>query len=421
MKKIIYSIFLFSFITLTFSCTADKNSLSLMKVTEQGSSKLSDSALIKILKNETGKDIEITYSISQQFAFEQLNDGKVDMIVAPNNIAKKIASLDFRTIVPLLPRVLMVLTNKKTETENLKELLENNTVIFEEMSKTDSLFFDNLYYNFDIKKEKIKTKNILDLNLENKSDSIFVYVGLTHMHNLFIKKLVDYNWFMFSLDNIQNYGMGSKLEGVAMIYPSTYPFIIPMSIYKGKPEKPIFTIAIKDMLICRNDLDDDIVYNIARTIIEKKPQLVLLNNAYTLLDFDKDQQLLSFPLHEGTKNYIERNKPSIWMQYINMAWPILSILVIFIGAFTSFNRNLKKKKKESIENYYTSLLKIRKKSFLINSRTNIEDLLDELKVLKSDAIKALANNSFDSSESFNIFLALYSEIKNDLIDDLNKK
>ena len=40
-----------------------------------------------------------------------------------------------------------------------------------------------------------------------------------------------------------------------------------------------------------------------------------------------------------------------------------------------------------------------------------------MKSLRSKAIKALANNKFDSGESFNIFLALYAEIK----EDLNKE
>jgi hypothetical protein len=213
--------------------------------------------------------------------------------------------------------------------------------------------------------------------------------------------------------------MGSKLEGFSMTYPSIFPYILPMSIYRGKPKQPIFTVAVKDVLICRDDLDKEIVYNMTRIIVEKKSQLVLLNNTYTLLDFNKNSHLLSFPLHEGTKNYIERNKPSIWMRYINMAWPILSILVIFIGAFTSFNRKLKKKKKENIENYYTSLLEIREKSLHVENKLEINDLLDEMKLLRSKAIEALANNKFYSGESFNIFLALYAEIKNDLNEDIS--
>jgi len=97
-----------------------------------------------------------------------------------------------------------------------------------------------------------------------------------------------------------------------------------------------------------------------------------------------------------------------------MAWPILSILVIFIGGLTSFRRNLKKKRKESIEKYYTSLLLIKEKSEHLDKFTDIENLLKDLGLLRSKAIEALANNKFDSGESFNIFLALYSEIKNDL-------
>ena len=419
MKIISYFFLLFGFVIITSSCNNNKKSLNLLKVTEKGASKLSDSALVKILKEETNLEIKITHTLSEDFAVKQLRTGDIDLLIMPNSIIDEKINFDFRTIAPLLPRILMVLTNEKKEVKDLKNLLENNIVIYEEMSRLDSLFFKRLYENFDIDEEKIKTKSITDLDLEKESDSSFVYVGLTHLHNLNVRNLVNHNWSMFSLDDVQNYGMGSKLEGFAMNFPSAYPFILPMSVYKGNPKQPILTLAIKDVLICKEELEEDLVYQIMETLIEKKSQLVFINNSYNLLDFDFEKQLLSFPLHEGTKNFLERNKPSIWMRYINMAWPILSILVIFIGAFTSFKRRLKKKNKENIENYYTSLLEIREKSSHIDSDSEIKELLNDMKLLRSRAIEALANNKFDSGESFNIFLALYTEIKNDLDEDLN--
>jgi len=343
---------------------------------------------------------------------------EVDLVIIPNNATSN--NLKINSIITLLPRLLMVFTNKNTEVTDLKELLEKGTVFFEDRSKLDSLFFKNLYYNFNIDESKIASRTSDDLNLDIENDSLLVYIGLTHINNMLIKKMADHNWSFFSVGDIDNYGKGSRVEGFAMMNTSSYPFILPESVYRGKPKEPILTIAINDILICREDLDEFLVYQILETLVENKSQLINLNSAYSLLDFNIENQELSFPLLEGTKNYLEKDEPSIWMRYINMAWPILSIMVIFIGALTSFNRILKWKRKENIEKYYTSLLLIKEKSEHLDEITEIEILLNDLGSLRLKAIEALAENKFNSGESFNIFLALYSEIKNDLYESMEK-
>jgi len=416
MNKNILTSITFLLIISFFSCLKEKKPLKLLKVTEYSSSKVSDSALIKILKEDKGIDVDISYTLFEDYALDQLNSEKVDLVIIPNNIVSN--NLKINSIITLLPRILMVFTNKKTEITDIKELLETGTVFFEDRSKLDSIFFKKLYYNFNIDERKIasRTSDEIDLNIEN--DSLLVYVGLTHINNVLVRKIADNNWSFFSVGDINNYGKGSRVEGFAMMNTSSYPFILPESVYRGKPEEPILTIAINDVLICREDLDENLVYQILETLVENKSQLVNLNSAYNLLDFDLENQELSFPLHQGTKNYLNKDKPSIYMRYVNMAWPILSILVIFIGALTTFNRKLKKQRKENIEKYYTSLLLIRERSEQIDSSEGIKKLLLELNSLKSKAIEALANNKFDSGESFNIFLALYTEIKSDLYEDL---
>ncbi|MCD6543445.1 MAG: hypothetical protein J7K34_02945, partial [Flavobacteriaceae bacterium] len=51
---------------------------------------------------------------------------------------------------------------------------------------------------------------------------------------------------------------------------------------------------------------------------------------------------------------------------------------------------------------------------------NLIEILKELKVLRSQAMKSLADKKLDPGESFNIFLALYNDTKNELVDDLRE-
>lgn len=418
MRKHYYFFIAFILMNL-FSCNEKKTSLKLLKVEEHSSSKIRDSSLLKILKIKYNLDLDIEYTLSEDFALDQLSNKKTDLVIIPNNATSK--DMSIKSIIPLLPRVLMIMTNKNVKERSLKDILENGEVFFEDRSRLDSLFFDKLFYSFNIDKSKIDSKlGLADLKRNEKSDSLKIYIGLIHLNNAEMRDLISQNWSFFSLDDVDSFGKGSKVEGFTLMNRSVKPFIIPKSIIKGKPDNSVLTVSISDILISRSEIDNDIIYGITKTLYENRSRLIQMNSVYNLLDFNYGRQDLSFPLHEGTNNYLEREKPSIWMHYINMAWPILSILVIFIGGFTAFNRKWKKKNKESIENYYISLLDIREKSLLYTEKLKIEELLSEIKILRSKAIKALANNKFDSDKSFNIFLALYSEIKDDLVENLNE-
>jgi len=416
MKNYIYIPLLI--IVLLSSCIKDNKSLELLKVTEYSSSKVTDTSLARVLYKNNDLKINVTYTLSEDEALEQLEKKEVDLVIIPNN-AKK-GENDFRTLVPLLPRVLMILTNKKVDTMSVKDLFEKGQIYFEDRSRLDSIVFRKLYYNFDIDESKIHTNLSEKLNVNEKSKDLEVYVGLTHVNNLLVKKLTNLDWHFFSLDNIDNYRKGSRIEGFTMMNASGYPFIIPMSVYKGKPKKSVLTYAINDVLICRSDLDEDIAYGITQTIIENKSHLSEMNPVYNLLNFDYDSQVLSFPKHKGTKKFLSRDEPPVWSKYVKMIWPLISISVVLFGVITSLRQRLKRRKKQNIEMYYNTLLEIRGKADEAVDVDSLVTLLKELKLLRSEAMKSLANKKLDSGESFNIFLALFNDTKTELIDDIKE-
>jgi TRAP-type uncharacterized transport system substrate-binding protein len=416
MKNFIYIPFLITILLL--SCVNEEKPLELIKVAEFSSSKVTDTSLARILYKNNGLKVNVRYTLSEDEALKQLEDKKADLVIIPNNA--KSGENNFRTLVPLLPRVLMILTNKKLDSMSIKDLFEKGHVYFEDRSRLDRIIFRKLYYNFDIDESKIQTNLIEELIINKKSKDLEVYVGLTHINNLEVKKLTNLGWHFFSLDNIENYRKGSRIEGFTMMNSSGYPFVIPMSLYKGKPKKSILTYAINDILICRADLDEGIAYNITQTIIENKSHLSEMNPVYNLLNFDYDSQVLSFPKHKGTKKFLDRNEPPVWSKYVKMIWPLISISVVLFGIMASLRQRLKRRKKQNIEMYYNTLLEIRGKADEAVDVDSLVTLLKELKLLRSEAMKSLANKKLDSGESFNIFLALFNDTKTELIDDIKE-
>ena len=412
--------FFIVFILLSFfSCNEKKQSLKLIKVTEYSSTKVSDSSLLKVLKKKYNLDVDIEYTLSEDYALKQLSDKKADLVIIPNNATSE--DMTIKAIIPLLPRVLMIMTNKNVKDRSLKDILENGTVYFEDRSRLDSVFFDKLFYSFNIDENKIDSKlGSTELKINEKSDSLKVYVGLMHLDNDDVRELIHQDWLFFSLDDIDNYGKGSKIEGFALMNMSIKPFIIPRYIFKGKPDNSVLTISINDILITRSDVQNEIINGITKTLYNNRSRLIQMNSVYNLLDFNYDHHDLSFPLHKGAIQFLDRNEPPVWSKYVKMIWPLISISVVLFGVFASFRTRFKRRKKQNIEMYYNSLLDIRSRSEESIDTDIIVDILKELKAVRVEAMKSLADKKLDPGESFNIFLALYNDTKIDLIENLKE-
>ena len=414
MKKLLF-LFFISFLIIGASCNRkSKRTLTILKITEHGSAKVSDSAIIKVLESHTDLNVQLLYDLNEEVALTGLREKTIDMAILPSNTIIEENDKNIRTVMPLLPRLLMIVTKPGTKGGTLKDLLENNSVLYEDMSRMDSIFFKKLYRSFKIDPAKIKGSLISDYMFNDQNGSASVYIGLTHLHNPYVLKMLEAGWSLFSLDNPALNGHGSAAEGFHMAFPWAYPYIFPKDFYAGKPDKPVLTVAIRDVLVARDDFDPEKVYEVVSTLIQNKSMLVRQNDIYNLLETNINRQNLSFPLQQGTLNYLNRDKPSIWVRYANMLWPVLSVIAIIWGAIVSIQKRLKKQLKERIDKYYSDLLHIRSKAIDEKYEGSKEDLLEKMMKIRSRAFNSLKNNKLIADDSFVIFLRLYQEIYDEI-------
>lgn len=316
--------------------------------------------------------------------------------------------------------------NNSHKDEDGKEISEE--MIIDKICSLAEKYYEDLfnscppeeqYVLFDMAHDMIDPKKINgtlvgNYTLKDPNGSASVYIGLTHLHNPSVLKLLESGWSLFSLDKVSQLGHGSAAEGFQMAYPWAYPYVFPKDYYAGKPDEPVLTVAIHDVLVSRNDLEPEKVYEVVSTLIENKSNLVRQNDIYTQLETDISKCRMSFPLQKGTINYLNRDKPSIWVRYANMLWPVLSVLAIFWGAIVSFQKRLKKQLKERIDKYYSELLHIRGKAFDDKYEGSKEELLEKLMHIRSRAFNSLKNNKLVADDSFIIFLRLYQEILDEI-------
>lgn len=84
-----------------------------------------------------------------------------------------------------------------------------------------------------------------------------------------------------------------------------YPFLrltaIPASTYASHPA-PVHTIGVDNLLLCRGDLDEDLVYELTKTFFAALPELVGQQRSLRLMDFSQ-VPATPIPLHEGAARY----------------------------------------------------------------------------------------------------------------------
>jgi TRAP transporter TAXI family solute receptor len=77
---------------------------------------------------------------------------------------------------------------------------------------------------------------------------------------------------------------------------------VPAGSYKGVTTD-VPTIAVQSMLVCREDLDPDLVYWLTKTLIEKQPELAQAHAKGKELSKESAVKGLTVPLHPGAERY----------------------------------------------------------------------------------------------------------------------
>jgi TRAP transporter TAXI family solute receptor len=84
-----------------------------------------------------------------------------------------------------------------------------------------------------------------------------------------------------------------------------YPFLrltaIPAGTYAAHPA-PVHTIGVDNLLVCRSDLDEELVYELTKTFFASLPSLVGQQRSLRLMDFAQ-VPATPIPLHEGAARY----------------------------------------------------------------------------------------------------------------------
>jgi hypothetical protein len=213
------------------------------------------------------------------------------------------------------------------------------------------------------------------------------------------------------LDNYELAGRGSVVDGFCMSYQGARPFIIPKGTFGNAPAAPVLTVAIDAVLLARTDLDEDLVYQLVKSLLENQQTLARANPLLRETDEQFDKSSLSYPLHPGAMRYYDRNEPTFIERYVDLIGVGISLSIGLAGAISGFVRWNNRRRKNRIDRYYVEVLAIEGS---IEGLTTIEECsraIAALLDLRRAAFRQLIDEKLAADESFRIFIALVDDVE----------
>jgi TRAP-type uncharacterized transport system substrate-binding protein len=362
-------------------------------------------SIAEILRAENQWEISVLsgkeYNVARNI--ELVAQREVDFAITTSDMPPN--QPDVRTVMPLYPEILLVLYNKELGNPmTLQDLLRGRRVGVGPKELPLSRIMLQIIKDFGVSANEFtpvyNPLNQVDV-ISGEMDVLFTFLGLNPEQ---IEKHINDGARLFSFDDVDFYGKGSTVDGYLLTHPERQSFIIPKTTFERFPEEPVLTLALVVTIITHRDMPSEKVYEFVETVFNKSSYLFRKNRILGFLSTPFDEAKLNFPLHEGTRQYLNRDQPSFMERYANVFALIFSIVLVLGAASSSINRIFRRRKKDRVDVYYQNVMEVASRP----SQTQNEkrDSLEELQSLKTRAIQQLQNEKLAADESFIIFLKL---------------
>lgn len=414
-KPILLLITLIIFIN---SCKNDDKSLVIAALNNGTSNFQAGKLIVKELKNDIGINFKFDSTAAGSLGnVRLLMEKKADFAIIQNTLdyedlgySKEELNQNIRTVLPLYTHNLFIIYKKENAHQNIVELFKGKKVGLGPKDGGTAWFVEKLLSYYGLNEGDyipVYTKFIENIIGEN----IDISCSVTSYNNpRIISMMRNPKLDIFSLGNPNNIAIGgSSVNGINLRNNTLFPFIIPKDTYVNTPKEPILTISTYGVLICRADLDEDMVYEIMETIIHNKALIINENPIFNIIHEEFNHSNLRFPLHDGVNMYLDRSKPSFLVKYAEVIALIITLLVILSGSIRSLNNWSKLKKKNRIDVYYQKIIDLDieiKNSYSIDK---LQELVAKIFKIRDEAFQNLIDEKLIADESFNIFLRIQED------------
>lgn len=210
---------------------------------------------------------------------------------------------NIRGIMSLYPNLIQMVVMKDSEIQSYADLKGKNVVVgapgSSSMLNLELILEEYGLSMSDINPEYSSFSDGIDMLKDGKVDATLVDVGIPASSIVDISSQHDIN--ILTLEE-------EKINSLSDKFPFfTKPIVIPAGTYKGVDED-VLTTGATVILATHEDLSEDVIYELTKTIFEKKEAITQIHKAGESIDVSKSTEGMSIPIHPGAKKYIEKNK-----------------------------------------------------------------------------------------------------------------
>ncbi|NHM28612.1 TAXI family TRAP transporter solute-binding subunit [Desulfofundulus sp. TPOSR] len=205
---------------------------------------------------------------------------------------------NIRGLVALYPNTIQTVVKKKSGIKSYKDLKGKKVAVGIQGSSSPMamqvvLESYGLSMN-DIKPQYLAYGPSMELLKDDQVDAVMVDAGAPNSSIIDVSTQHDIDILSIEPENIRK---------IREKYPYfSNPVTIPKGTYKGV-DKDIITTGSLATLCVRADLPEDVVYNITKTIFEKRDEIAKVHEKGKSINLDTAINGISIPLHPGAERY----------------------------------------------------------------------------------------------------------------------
>ena len=124
-------------------------------------------------------------------------------------------------------------------------------------------------------------------------------------------------------------------KALSLKQPALSPGVIPRGSYRGHPPLPaddLATVVLSRLLVVRADLPKHLVYRFTRALFESRSEIAARLPLAGFISPLGDDTLSPVPVHEGARQYFDREKPGLVQQNARLVSALLyAVVILFSG------------------------------------------------------------------------------------------
>ncbi len=357
-------------------------------------------------------------SITEVGAIDKMLAQDFEITTVDNTLDYHKSKRNIKTIIPFFHEVLVVLSKDNLVQEDIDSLIRagDYMILTKEVDELD--FYRRMIPNFTGDSTlNYRLENHFDLKSDLEKSSLLLFFSARENYELG-QLLFNKEAYLHSLDHVRDVGQGSFIEGFCKDYKKTTPYILSRYAFGITLERPVFTLAVHELLVSTDDLPSKVVYDLISTIHHHHIVPIFeSSNSYTF-EVNHQDINLSFPFHQGTIDYLNRDQPSFVERYAEVMGFILSAFILLFGLVASLKATIQQRKKDRMDEYYRELLNLKEDFHKIPN----DELRTKLTDMQKVVFDLLIREKLSANNEFVIFMMLWDELHSELLgDDANSQ